>query len=96
METVTNAGLSVTVTETTPICVGGTITNHTFIFTGPLGNCPMIGLWSSVIQGDSIISTNNPTSFDSDDVTIDALSMIASTHGRNDNVKICNGIGKYS
>ena len=65
METVTNAGLTVEVTDglASTICVAGAITNHTFQFSGSMGNAPKIGLWSSV----SGTEMANPANFSSED-----------------------------
>lgn len=92
LSTVTSAGLSVTCADTgTAICVSGAVTNHSFVFTGPLGNAPTMGISSSVAIA------NNPTSYDTDSVaftsTAAALRIVANPHGRNSNVKLCSGIG---
>ena len=47
----------------TPICVPGSITNHTFVFSGPMGNAPNIGLWSSI----SATPVSTPSNYSSED-----------------------------
>lgn len=65
MESIINAGITVSCTDglTSAICISGTITNHTFEFSGPLGNVPKIGLWSSIVG----TQLSNPTTYSSDD-----------------------------
>jgi hypothetical protein len=69
-----------------PICARGEIRNFTFAILGNAGNAPKIGLWTSVLLGNHLgfYSTNN---------TDHVLRLI--THdGRDDHVKLCNGIGQ--
>lgn len=92
LSTVTSAGLTVTCADTgTALCVSGAVTNHSFVFAGPLGNAPTMGISSSIA-----IATS-PTSYDTDSVDMDAasaaLKIVVTPHGRNDNIKLCSGIG---
>jgi hypothetical protein len=68
------------------ICVPGAEANHTLVFQAQLGNVPRIGVWSSV--SDSV----SPAYYSTLD-TVDVLRVVTDD-GRDDNVKLCNGIGK--
>lgn len=94
MATVKSAGIfdvypakNLTLLEySTPICRVGVVTNHTCMFAAQTGNIPRIGLWTSVV------GYKSPSSYNS----INATSILAfkTNDGRDDNVKLCNGIGK--
>ena len=96
MATVKNAGIfgiypfwnsTLSVYESTPICRPGYVTNHTYAFDAQAGNIPRIGLWSSVV------GLRNPSIFTASNTTSTILSL--KTHdGRDDNIKVCNGIGQ--
>ena len=81
-----NSAVSISIMETTPICRPGQITNHTYVFKSQAGNVPRIGLWSSVV------GYKNPSSFNSVNASSKLLSL-KTNDGRDDNLKICNGIG---
>jgi hypothetical protein len=69
-----------------PLCADYQTNNFTFVFRGMAGNAPRVGLWSSVNFGESIayFSTND---------TFAPLRLV-SDDGRDDHVKLCNGIGE--
>lgn len=86
MNTINSAGVIVALGEEGPICVPGTINNYTITFKAALGNVPRLGLWSSVVKNKkpkyySLSNTSNVLTLETDD-------------GRNDNIKLCNGVGK--
>jgi len=72
--------------DSTPICKANSVTNHTITFKGSSGNLPRLGLWTSIERGNKQIfySTSNTT---------DVLTL-STSDGRDDNVKLCNGVGK--
>lgn len=85
MKTIQAADITVTSSSTGPICVPESITNHTLVFTAQMGNVPRIGLWSSVA------GQNQPDLYRTENTT--NVLRIATSDGRDDNVKLCNGIG---
>jgi len=97
LETVTNAGLSVTLSSGsgTNICVSGAVTNHTFLFDGPLGNVASMEVWSSVVA----TATANPATFSSEDADSayaypsGVIQVFSPQVGRSEALKICSGIG---
>ena len=76
----------ISVAETTPICIPGRVNNHTYIFKAQAGNIPRIGLWSSVV------GFKNPSYFNSVNAT--KVLTLKTNDGRDDNMKVCNGIGQ--
>ena len=65
----------------THICVPGAVTNHTFVITGPMGNAPNIGLWSS-ITATPVSMPLNYSSQDSDSTyPSSVLRMISKCNG---------------
>jgi hypothetical protein len=86
MKTIQAAGISVSSLTATPVCVPGAFTNHTITFTAQMGNIPLVQVWSSVVDFSS------PTYFTSQNTT--GVLKIISNDGRDDNLKLCNGIGK--
>lgn len=78
-------GRNISVSETTAICRPGSVTNHTYIFNAQTGNIPRIGLLSSVV------GYKTPSTFSSTNTTILTLKTY---DGRDEDVKICNGVGK--
>lgn len=70
-----------------PICARDQVHNFTFAFRGSAGNAPKIGLWSSVQLGQNFAyyTTNSSQN--------DPLRLVTND-GRDDHVKLCNGIGK--
>jgi len=78
---------NVTLLESTPICRTGKVTNHTYYFAAEAGNFPRIGIWSSVV------GYKNPSTYKSINATANILT-IKTNDGRDDNIKLCNGIGK--
>lgn len=86
MSTIQSAGVVVSTAESTPICQPGSVNNFTFTMKAQIGNVPKVTLWSSVvpIQSPQFYSTNN---------SVEVL-QITTDDGRDDNVKLCNGIGK--
>lgn len=97
LETMTNAGISVKrdTTENSAICVTGLVNNHTFVFNGPLGNMPIMEIWSSIVATPQA----NPATFSSEDsdpaypYSSGVLHVYSPQTGRNDALKICSGIG---
>eukprot|EP01033_Poteriospumella_lacustris_P009717 gene9717-6954_t len=89
MDTLLSSGLIATPLDSYsdgPLCSNYQVENFTIVFRGALGNAPRIGLWPSVEYGQTIeyYRTN---------ATYAPLTLI--THdGRDDHVKLCNGIGK--
>ena len=69
-----------------PLCAEGQKNNITILFRGGQGNAPRLGLWSSVVFNK--IPTFYTTSNASDVLTL------VTNDGRDDSVKLCNGIGK--
>eukprot|EP00600_Ochromonadales_sp_CCMP1393_P008969 CAMPEP_0174963692 /NCGR_PEP_ID=MMETSP0004_2-20121128/5468_1 /TAXON_ID=420556 /ORGANISM="Ochromonas sp., Strain CCMP1393" /LENGTH=1166 /DNA_ID=CAMNT_0016212339 /DNA_START=204 /DNA_END=3703 /DNA_ORIENTATION=+ len=88
MKTIQAANITVSVLPASalvPICLPGSFSNHTLIFTADQGNVPRIGVWSSVVKDKDpgIYSTSNTTN----------VLRITTDDGRDDNLKLCNGIG---
>lgn len=69
----------------TSLCTPGKVNNLTIVLEGNSGNAPKLDVWSSVV-GD-----HNPDIYDTANMT-DILS-ISSYDGRDDHVKLCNGLG---
>jgi hypothetical protein len=67
------------------MCISGRVTNHTLIFNASVGNVPKIGLWISLLE------SSHPYFYTSTN-TSDVISLSVSD-GRDDSVKLCNGIG---
>ena len=86
MRTLQAANISVTSSSLGPICVPHKVTNHTYVFTAQLGNVPRLGLWSSVV------GVRDPKYYNTDNTT--NVLRIETFDGRDDNLKLCNGIGK--
>jgi hypothetical protein len=87
MKTIQAAGYVVNATlHDLPLCAAGQHNNLTLIFKGMSANAPKIGLWSSVVRQKTpyYYSTSN---------TSDVLT-ITTNDGRDDSVKLCNGIGR--
>jgi hypothetical protein len=68
------------------ICSQGMISNHSIIFQASFGNIPRVVLWYSPIEFENV-------NYHSINGTSSAL-QINTSDGRDDNVKLCNGIGK--
>lgn len=68
-----------------PLCMTGKINNFTFTLTGNSGNAPLVGIWSSVVD-------NKSPSYYTTSNTSNVLTLL-SHDGRDDHVKLCNGIG---
>lgn len=91
MYTVQSAGFTVTTDSyltTGGLCRDGAISNFTIVFRGSSGNAPVIGLWNSVVRG-----ANGDLQYYSTNNTEDVLRVITND-GRDEHVKLCNGIGK--
>eukprot|EP00601_Ochromonadales_sp_CCMP2298_P000370 CAMPEP_0173180592 /NCGR_PEP_ID=MMETSP1141-20130122/6800_1 /TAXON_ID=483371 /ORGANISM="non described non described, Strain CCMP2298" /LENGTH=1152 /DNA_ID=CAMNT_0014103457 /DNA_START=210 /DNA_END=3668 /DNA_ORIENTATION=- len=89
MATFKAAGLSISThpdSASTPVCVPGSMGNHSMVITGLSGNAPRIGVWSSVVKDKS------PEAYDS--VNSSSVLRLTTSDGRDDHVKLCNGIGK--
>jgi hypothetical protein len=71
---------------TDAICIANLNLNLTITFTAPFGNVPQIGLWSSVVDQKS------PTYYSTN--RTEGILTLLTDDGRDDNVKLCNGIGK--
>lgn len=69
-----------------PLCAKNSVGNVTILFQGNQGNAPKLGLWSSVVfnKVPDYYTTSN---------TSDILTLLTND-GREDSVKLCNGIGK--
>ena len=67
------------------ICTDGSSTTTSLFFDAQYGNVPMLMVWSSVV------STNDPSVY-----TTAATNVltISTNDGRDENVKLCNGVGK--
>lgn len=85
LKTIKAANITVTSASTGPICVPDVIANHTYVFKAQMGNIPRIGLWSSVA------GQNMPEYYRTENTT--NVLRIVTDDGRDDNVKLCNGIG---
>lgn len=85
LETLVSADLTILIEdEEHAICIDETITNTTITFKGSFGNVPRLGLLSNVIKyaNQGYFSSNNAS-----------VLTLSTNDGRDDNVKICNGIG---
>ena len=91
MSTIASGGVTVMGGYATdsPVCVAGTITNHTITFRSAYGNVPQLQLWSSVIKGPTAQSLVYYSTTNSTDVL-----TLTKNGGKEDTVKLCNGIGK--
>jgi hypothetical protein len=85
MRTIQSAAITVSSSASGPICVPGAITNHTLTFTAQMGNVPLVELWSSVV------SRNEPAFYSTNSTA--SVLRIRTDDGRDDNLKLCNGIG---
>jgi hypothetical protein len=79
----------------TAICISHQINNYTLTFKGPLGNAPRLGLWTSVVNPSTSTLSNLPNFFYSTQNTSTTLRLITND-GRDDGVRLCNGVGKSS
>jgi hypothetical protein len=89
MATVSAAGLTVSASDSTDqtICFPGVTSNYTLIMTGSIGNAPRLEIISSVVK------EKNPTEFDTRNSTNGALVGIVTPDGRDEFLKLCNGVG---
>ena len=95
MQTIQSAGytiLSSTDLTSSPLCKSGSIRNLTIILQGNAGNAPMIGLWSSITTNNTAIATATGAVYTTTQNTSNIL-RITTSDGRDDHVKLCNGIG---
>ena len=95
MATLVAAGVTVGGIEAAPICRSGELLNHSIVFRAPIGNVPRLGLWSSVVAAQpSYLKDNQYLDYYSTNMTSAAGPLYLSTDdGRDDNIKLCNGIG---
>jgi hypothetical protein len=88
MATIKSAAITVTYTGSaaTKICNSGVITNSTLVFQAAFGNVPVLGLWKSVFYSgiENYYSTNSSAN----------ILRITTRDGRDNNIKLCNGVGK--
>lgn len=87
MKTVQAAGYTIYANEYDgALCAKGRDNNITIIFKGSSGNAPRLGIWSSVVYNEepSYYATTN---------TSGVLTLITND-GRDDHLKICNGVGR--
>jgi hypothetical protein len=86
MQTIHNAKFNITGSGTGPLCVSGFQNNFTITFNALSGNVPKLGLWSSVVDQETPVyySTNRT----------EAVLTLTTNDGRDDHVKLCNGIGR--
>ncbi len=66
----------------------GHVMTHDFIFQAAMGNVPRLGLYSSVVQ------RREPLFYNTSDNT-SAVLTLRTNDGRDDHVKLCNGIGTF-
>lgn len=85
MKTIQAANITVTTSSTGPICRQGLFTNHTYTFTAQMGNVPLVQVWSSVVD------YYRPTYYSATNTS--GVLRMTSNDGRDDNLKLCNGIG---
>lgn len=69
------------------ICSYGVKTTHTIEFLAPMGNLPRLEIISSAVKG------ADKYFYDTVDITTDEVFTVLSDDGRNEGVKICNGVG---
>ena len=87
MSTVTATNIKVVSVTNQPVCIPGVVQNTSIVFKAPLGNVPPLGLWSSV----QMTFESQPTYYTTKNST-EVLTLVTED-GRNDNTKLCNGIG---
>lgn len=68
-----------------PVCVAGLRNTYSILFQSQFGNVPQLQLWSSVGQGSGSLSYFNAAN---------ATAVLSFKGIGDDNVKLCNGIGK--
>lgn len=85
MRTLQSAAITVHNGASSPICRRGHIMEHNITMFAAMGNVPRLGLWSSIESGYS------PTYYRTNLTT--SMLTIKTLDGRDDNFKICNGIG---
>jgi hypothetical protein len=86
MKTIQSARYNITATAGGPICASHQNRNFTITFHASAGNIPPLGLWTSVVdqQTPTYYSTNRTAS----------VLKIVTNDGRDDKMKLCNGIGR--
>ncbi len=100
----TDVTISMSTSTTQTICSSGSSRTHTIVMQSAVGNLPRLGIWSSVVDSasPSYFSTGEIYYYLADtrllihspiDDTTSVLTL-STDDGRDDNVKICNGIGK--
>ena len=85
MNTIRAANITVSTADLGPVCIPGAVANSSIIFQADMGNVPLMGLWSSVV------SYSEPANYRTENTT--KVLKIISNDGRDDNLKLCNGIG---
>ena len=92
MRTIQSAGVTlVNITSTAQICQAHTVSNLSIIMHASMGNLPRLGLYSSV---ELSVSTHSPVSAYSTANATSAVLSLTTSDGRDDHVKLCNGIGE--
>ena len=91
LRTVQAAGISLSLASaslTAPICQAHHAANLSILMHASMGNLPRLGLFSSVVRSTAArygSSTANASS---------AVLSLSTSDGRDDHVKLCNGIGR--
>jgi hypothetical protein len=87
MKTIKAGVIAVINGSASPVCISGTRTNYSIVFQAQYGNVPQLQLWSSVVRDKGspmYYSTVNTTNV----LTLGKVGF------SDDDVKLCNGIGK--
>lgn len=100
MDMISNAGYTVSIEEfqsnnvnnyfvsplMTSLCTPNAVNNMTILFQGSSGNAPRLSIWTSVVKN------HNPDVYDSRNRS--TIMSVETDDGRDDYVKLCNGLGK--
>ena len=84
--TIKSANAEAFVDSATPLCNTGQVTDTIIRLNAQSGNIPRLGLWTSVV------GNYNPNSFTTANSTNPLVLIVQD--GRDDSVKLCNGLGK--
>lgn len=86
MQTVKSAGLFFyNNAPRAPICSRGASAAHSFIFTGPIGNVPRLGLWSSMVN------SYYPSSYNTANTS--TVLSLTSHDGKDSHMGTCGNVG---
>lgn len=86
ISTIRRNAVSVATLDTGKVCEEGAYTNKSIIFEADFGNVPRLGLWNS------IVGARNPFYYSTENSS--NVLQLTTSDGRDDSVKLCNGIGK--